>query len=251
MSHLKPIVVVLSVAMLIAASCWAAKPRRQRGAQNQPSAKTSPLAGQTQKSILAALDDERKARAFYEAVIAKHGEIRPFSKIVEAEARHESALLSLVEKYDLKAPSDPWASRKMEVPESLPAAFREAIKIEQENVTMYDGFLTSIEQEDIRNVMSQLRWASKERHLPALERHVGGGQGRGPAVTGQGSAGGGAGGCCQACGRNADLPAGRGAGWSGGQGCGRGMGWQGGQGGGWQRGPGRGQGPGWRGGRGE
>ena len=253
MSHLKPIVVVLSVAMLIAASASAARPKRQRGARNQPSANASRLDGQTQKAILAALDDERKAKAFYEAVIAEHGEIRPFSNIVGAEARHESALMALTEKYDIKAPADRWASSKVDVPQTLPATFREAIKLEQENVAMYDGFLKAIQQEDIRSVMNQLRWASQERHLPALERHATGGQGRGPAASGQRSAGRGIGGCCPACGRNVDSPAGRGrgAGWGGGQGRGRGMSWQGGRGGGWQGGQGRGQGPGWRGGRDE
>ncbi|MCY2953522.1 MAG: hypothetical protein NTU53_16315 [Planctomycetota bacterium] len=251
MSHLKPIVVVLSVAMLIAASASAARSKRQRGARSESQANATRLDDPAQKAILAALDDEREAKAFYKAIIAKHGEIRPFSNIVEAEARHESALVALVEKYDIKTPADRWASRKVDVPETLPAAFREAIKLERENVEMYDGFVKSIQQEDIRSVMNQLRWASQERHLPALERHAGGGPGRGPGATGQGSAGRGIGGCCPACGRNVDSPAGqgRGAGWSGGPGCGRGMGWQGGRGGGWQGGQGRGQGPGWRGGR--
>ncbi len=241
------IATVLVLVMLVAVDASAAGRRRQRGAQNQP-VPSAPQIDPTQKAILAALDDERKAKGFYSAVLAKYGQVMPFTRIVQAEGRHESALLSLSEKYNIKTPADEWASKKIEVPQTLAAAYQEAIKIEKENVAMYDGFLKTIQQEDVRSVMSQLRWASKERHLPAFERHASGGQGRGPGAAAQGGNGPGRGGCCPACcGAGGPGAQGRGAGMGAGQGGGPGPGWQGGRGAG--RGPGGGgRGRGWHGG---
>ena len=45
-----------------------------------------------QSVLLDALDDERKAEATYEAVIAKYGPVRPFINIIEAEQRHAGAI---------------------------------------------------------------------------------------------------------------------------------------------------------------
>ncbi|MGE5610456.1 MAG: DUF2202 domain-containing protein, partial [Bacillota bacterium] len=134
----KPILIVLVLVMLVAVDVSAAGRRRQRGAQNQPAQNSSQL-DPTQKAILAALDDERKAKAFYNAVIAKYGQVMPFTRIVHAEARHGSALLNLAEKYNIKTPADDWASKKIDVPQTLAAAYQEAIKLEKENVAMYDG----------------------------------------------------------------------------------------------------------------
>jgi hypothetical protein len=44
------------------------------------------------------LDDEYKSRETYARVIRDFGEVRPFINIVEAEARHASALLDLFAK---------------------------------------------------------------------------------------------------------------------------------------------------------
>ena len=60
------------------------------------------------ESLAAALDDEYKSRETYQGVIRDFGPVRPFINIVEAEARHISALLALFAKYAVSPPANPW-----------------------------------------------------------------------------------------------------------------------------------------------
>jgi hypothetical protein len=60
--------------------------------------------GGIQQALDRAIDDERHAIAFYTAVMAKHGERRPFSNIINAERRHEAALLEQYERLGLDVP---------------------------------------------------------------------------------------------------------------------------------------------------
>ena len=53
-------------------------------------------------------DDEYRAHATYGQVIGDFGPVQPFLNIVEAEARHVSALLSLFEQYGIAAPKNRW-----------------------------------------------------------------------------------------------------------------------------------------------
>ena len=55
-----------------------------------------------------ALDDEYHSWAIYDQVIADFGEVRPFSHIREAEARHIEALCTLFSLYGLAGPENPW-----------------------------------------------------------------------------------------------------------------------------------------------
>ena len=45
------------------------------------------LGAGTEEALLRALEDERASAAFYGAVIASQGEVRPFTNIVHAEVR--------------------------------------------------------------------------------------------------------------------------------------------------------------------
>ncbi len=183
---------MVALAMALAGStCLAAGNARQRKAE--PKEIATGLDRQTRRALLAALDDERKAQAFYRAVISKHGQRLPFTNIVQAEGRHEAALLSLMDRYNVKAPKDPYDPAAMEVPAAFVECCRRAAVAEKENVAIYDAFLKSIKQDEIRAVMQNLRDASQERHLPAFERHAaGGGAGGGPGF-GRGGQGGGPG----------------------------------------------------------
>lgn len=116
-----------------------------------------------------ALDDEYKAAATYHAVIAAFGPVRPFINIVEAEQRHAAALLALFERHGLTPPPDRWAG-SVAAPESLEAACREAVAGEIENAAMYDRLLGAVGDSDVAQVLTRLREASQERHLPAFRR---------------------------------------------------------------------------------
>lgn len=132
-------------------------------------AEKSSLNSQTQQALKEALADEYKSRAFYQAVINKFGEVKPFSNIVMAEDRHAIALEQLFIQYGLAIPQDSYAN-KMEVPGTLLAACQISIVTEKENRRMYDRFLAFIQEPDIRMVLEKLSNASQERHLPAFER---------------------------------------------------------------------------------
>jgi len=43
------------------------------------------LSPQAKDAVLAALDDEYKAQSLYKAILTKHGDVRPFSNIINAE----------------------------------------------------------------------------------------------------------------------------------------------------------------------
>lgn len=133
----------------------------------------------TEQALLRALDDERHAQAVYRTVLERHGEVRPFSKIIHAEERHASYLLSLFDTYGLDGPPDPWPDRELTAPETLHEACARAIEAEKANIAMYDELLAFVEEPDIREVFVRLQSASEQNHLPAFERCGGARRGRG------------------------------------------------------------------------
>jgi rubrerythrin len=132
----------------------------------------------TKSALDEALDDEYKARATYRAVLDRFGEVRPFSNIVEAEGRHIEALLAVYRRHDVEPPEDGWAGN-VDAPESVEAACRQGVEAELANDAMYARLLDVVRDPDIRETMTRLRDASRERHLPAFQRCVERGGGRG------------------------------------------------------------------------
>ena len=130
---------------------------------------TIALDTKAREALVAALDDERRAQAYYGAVLAKFNGAMPFAQIINAEKRHESHVLALMRKYGVEAPANRWANERLDVPATLAQAAREAARFERENVAMYDGFLEFMPAGDIRATMEQMRRVSLERHLPAFE----------------------------------------------------------------------------------
>lgn len=134
----------------------------------------------TEKALLAALEDERRAQATYEAVLKKFPDARPFSNIVGAEQRHESYLLPLFAKYGVNVPKNEFDSSKISVPDSLTEACATGVAAEKENIALYDGFLGFVKEADIKEVFARLQSASRDNHLPAFTRCSEGRMGNGP-----------------------------------------------------------------------
>ena len=132
-------------------------------------ATTTSLDAQTQQAMIEAINDEYHARAFYNAVMDKFGEIRPFSNIVHAETRHAERLSQLFNQYGLPIPEDSFAGM-VEAPETLQAACQMAIEAEIANVQMYDKFLDFVQESDLRDTFTQLRHVSQNKHQVAFER---------------------------------------------------------------------------------
>lgn len=129
-----------------------------------------PLDAVTQEALRAALDDERHAQALYAAVQDRFGERRPFSNIAQAEERHESHLLAIFAAHGMAVPEDRWAGTKVPVPATFAEACQQAAQAERDNVALYDRLLPTISAPDVRAVFTALRDASRDHHLPALER---------------------------------------------------------------------------------
>ena len=129
-----------------------------------------------------ALDDEYRAWATYDQVIADFGEVQPFSNIREAEARHIEALRALYLRYGLVVPANPWPGTVTRYA-SLREACEAGVAAEIENSALYERLLASTQRPDIVTVFRNLQEASQERHLPAfqrcVERGAGGGGGGG------------------------------------------------------------------------
>lgn len=148
---------------------------------------SSALNVQTQKALISALEDERRAEATYQAVLLKFPGARPFVNIIEAEKQHQSFLLPLFAKYRVPVPINEFDPAKITVPETLIEACKVGVTAENENIALYDGFFEFVKEPDIREVFTLLQRASKDNHLPAFTRCAEGrgmGQGRGPGRRG-------------------------------------------------------------------
>jgi hypothetical protein len=130
------------------------------------------------RALNEALDDEYRAWAAYDQVIADFGEVRPFSNIREAEARHIDALSVLFARYGLPMPENPWPGRVARYA-SLQAACEAGVAAEIENGALYERLLASTGRPDILTVFRNLQEASQQRHLPAFRRCAGRGTGGG------------------------------------------------------------------------
>ncbi len=140
--------------------------------------KAAPLPDPVIKVLNDALQDERNAETFYEQVIAKFGAVRPFSNIISAEKRHSSGVISLMSQYGVPVPDNPYETGAMARPE-VPATLAEACKIgvdaEIANRDLYNVQLLPkvTDYPDITRVLTALRDASNQKHLPAFQRCAG------------------------------------------------------------------------------
>ncbi len=116
-----------------------------------------------------ALDDEYHSWTTYDQVIADFGEVRPFTNIRDAQARHIDALTALFERYGLPLPVNTWHGRAPRYA-SVQAACEAAVAAEIANGQMYERLITTTQRSDIVGVLRNLQAASQQRHLPAFQR---------------------------------------------------------------------------------
>ena len=139
-----------------------------------------PLSEAEAHTLHEALDDEYRSWATYDQVIADLGEVRPFTNIREAEARHIEALCTLFARYGLNIPENPWPGKVERFP-SVQSACEAAVADEIANGELYERLVGTTQRPDILTVLRNLQEASQQRHLPAFqrcaERSEGGGRG--------------------------------------------------------------------------
>ncbi|MEN8130615.1 MAG: ferritin family protein [Pseudomonadota bacterium] len=125
-----------------------------------------------------ALLDEYKSRDTYQKIIDTFGPVRPFINIVEAEQRHIDLLLPLYEKHAIPLPPKPDPER-ITTPDNLLEACEIGAAAEIENVAMYNRLIQAADLPDVADVLRRLQTASRDHHLPAFQRCVERGGGRG------------------------------------------------------------------------
>lgn len=144
-------------------------------------------------TLQTALDDERHARALYEAVMLKYGEVRPFSNIIRSEVAHIQLAADLMDKYSFKPAPDKFVRKpketkaefiaRLEVPDTYAGALRMAVSLERQQGPLYDR-LSIGAPDDVKAVFARLKADSVERHLVAFERNLARVPGRGPRHRG-------------------------------------------------------------------
>jgi hypothetical protein len=121
------------------------------------------------EALTYSIEDELLARAEYEEIMEKYGEIRPFVNIIEAEKKHIEYLEPLLEKYGVEYPVIP--DNSVILPDSLEESYRIGVEAEIANIAMYEKLLKNELPEDIRDIFIKLKNASKN-HLKAFERQL-------------------------------------------------------------------------------
>jgi hypothetical protein len=115
-------------------------------------------------------DGEYAARATYDAIIKKFGNVQPYKSIIVAEGRHIQALQRQLRRYNIPIPKDNYRG-KIKAPKSLKDAAKEGVAAEKKNVAMFDALLPKVKKHrNLTRVFTNLRRASKESHLPAFQR---------------------------------------------------------------------------------
>jgi len=127
------------------------------------------------EALFVALDDEHHAEATYAAIIARHGDVRPFSNIIKAERRHAAAIAKVLKAYNVAVPGNGYLSGHLaleDTPDQLGEACAQGVAAEIENVRLYDERLipTVAAFPDIAALFTELRDSSRDRHLPAFRR---------------------------------------------------------------------------------
>jgi len=120
-----------------------------------------------------ALQDEYRAEATYASAIDAFGEVRPFTRIVQAEGRHVAAVARLFEKRGLPAPD--WDAEAYPIPADLgQLEFAEVCALgyqaEIENVAMYAELIGLGLPADVQSVFLSLQTASELNHKAAFSR---------------------------------------------------------------------------------
>jgi len=130
---------------------------------------SAPLSDYEKQALNIAIDEEYKAKATYMKVIATFGPISPFPCIANCEQKHINAVASLLTKYGLPIPQDPWTGHITIEFTSKQQACEVGAQAEIDNAAVYDQMIPQIAHSDIISTFSMLRDVSRYKHLPAFQ----------------------------------------------------------------------------------
>lgn len=122
-----------------------------------------------------AIQDEYVARAEYIAIMAKFGQMAPYSNIKESEEQHIQWLKDMFATLKLTVPADK-SAQYIHVPATLKEAAQTGVQAEIDNIAMYQRFLAQPILKDpkyaaIVDLFTRLRDASRN-HLEGFQRQL-------------------------------------------------------------------------------
>ena len=123
-----------------------------------------------EKMLTYAIQDEFLARAEYEHIINKYGDVKPFSNIIKAEESHIEMLKPLFSKYNFPIPVDN-AKDHLITPTDIKESLKTGVQAEIDNIAMYERFLKEPLEADVKSVFTELLNASKN-HLDAFQKNL-------------------------------------------------------------------------------
>jgi hypothetical protein len=166
MKHKKIIIAAATLIILMSTGVVYAATQQQTETQALTEASSTEL----ETMLVAAIEDEYKAQAEYDALIETFGAVKPMTNIVNAEANHIDALEVLFDAYGFSIPENN-GTQFVVVPDTLAEAFQTGIDAEIYNISMYEDFLKQDLPQDVADTFTNLMNAS-ENHLAAFERQV-------------------------------------------------------------------------------
>lgn len=135
---------------------------------NLPPASSVPLTAAQIELITDGLLDEYNAYNAYQLLINQFGAVRPFTNIQRAEAQHIAAWKVIFTRYGIAIPEQPALGQPASY-QAVTDACKVAAELEQANIGLYDDMLAAFTAyPDITRVITELRSASLNSHLPAL-----------------------------------------------------------------------------------
>jgi len=122
-----------------------------------------------------AIQDEYLARAEYAAIMAKFGNMTPYTNIKKAEEQHIAWLKDMFASLKLALPADD-AGTYIQAPATLKDAAKAGVQAEIDNIAMYERFLAQPVLRDSRyavvvDLFSRLKNAS-QNHLAAFQKQA-------------------------------------------------------------------------------
>ena len=122
--------------------------------------------------LIMAIEEEYKARALYESVIATFGEVIPFVEIAASEAQHTSVLVRQAEKYGIDYPAYDAAAFDFPTFASIEEALQAGVDAEIEDAALYDNLMADTDRVDLLRVYTNLQNASLNSHLVSFEYYL-------------------------------------------------------------------------------
>lgn len=154
------------IAGLLAVSAAAACGR----AATPTSPTSAALTADLQTALQRSLQDEYRAEAIYQGVVADFGQVLPFVNVLTAEERHSASIGRLFTLRGLSIPVSDWTVGNAPRFATVQAACVAGVAAERGNIALYDDLLRADLPADVRQVFTNNRHASVVSHLPAFER---------------------------------------------------------------------------------